>query len=140
MNLLKSKYHEGRWDNMEVVAVPINKLWASVPIAEVHGGKQFYKPLVKDIEANGLTFPLLVVRATEQQLLEQKKKYKDKILELPTLTEDTQLVVWGGSNRIRAAEELGYTHIDCVIFEDGDFITAHKKQALHRAPYKNILY
>jgi len=145
MNILKSQYHESTWDNMEVVVLPIKDLWASVPKAEKHKGRDFYGPVMEDIKENGLHFPLLIVDATYAQIIEQKKKHRNNILDLPFDQNDCclslrQYVVWGGSNRIRIAEELGYTHIDCVIFPNGNFDLAMKKQGLHRAPYKKQFY
>ena len=144
MKVLKSKYHGSQWDKMNVVILPINELWASVPKAEKHRGKNFYGPVMEDIQQNGLTFPLLVVDATREQIIQQKEKYKENLCDLP-FNEDSDLskqqyVVWGGSNRVRIAEELGYSHIDCVVFENGDFATPHRKQSLHRKPYKGKFY
>lgn len=143
MKLLKSKHDE--WDGMKVIPLKIDELWASVPKAEKHRGKAFYEPVMKDIEANGLHFPLLIVEATHAQLIKEKRKYKNKMLELPFDEKTTDLdkkiyVVWGGSNRVRAASELGYDHIDCVIFGDGKFDLAKSKQRLHRKPYMGKFY
>jgi hypothetical protein len=143
MKLLKSKYDE--WDGMKVVPLKIDNLWASVPKAEVHRGKQFYGPVMKDIEANGLHFPLLIVEATHAQLIKEKRRYKDKMLDLPFDEKNTNLdekiyVVWGGSNRVRAAAELGFDYIDCVIFTNGRFDLAKSKQKLHRKPYMRKFY
>lgn len=140
MKVLYSKYHDSEWNSMKVVSLRISELWASVPKADVHKGKEFYKPVLKDIEKNGLHFPLLIVEATYTQLEEQKKKYKDKMMELPSDSGKMIKVVWGGSNRVRIAEELGYTHIDCVVYKDGLFDKARRDQRLHRQPYKGKYY
>tara|TARA_R110002167_G_scaffold254756_2_gene460948 strand:+ start:296 stop:730 length:435 start_codon:yes stop_codon:yes gene_type:complete len=144
MKVLKSKYHGSQWDKKDVVILPVNELWASVPKAEHYKGKDFYGPVMEDIKENGLQFPLLIVDATRAQVLEQKEKHKDKLVDLPFESDSDltlrQYVVWGGSNRIRIAEELGYTHIDCVVYANGDFATPHHKQGLHRTPYKKKFY
>ena len=99
---------------------------------------------MEDIMQNGLTFPLLVVDATREQIIKQKETYKDRLCYLPFYKNSyltlQQYVIWGGSNRVRIAEELGYTHIDCVIFPNGDFATPHSKQGLHRKPYQKKFY
>lgn len=138
MKILKTAYHKRKWDGKEVVVLPIKDLWASVPIALKLKNRDFYEPLKEDIEKNGLHFPLLVVSSSEAQLREQKEKYKNKLLPLPKIENDHIYVIWGGSNRIKVAQELKYTHIDCVVFENGAFSEAHKKQKLHRKPYKNL--
>ena len=145
MKLLKSKFNGGKWDDIEVVPLAIDNLWASVPKADKLRNRPFYKPVMEDIKANGLHFPLLIVEATRRQVREQKDKYKRKMCELPFdgLKDDLNekmYVVWGGSNRVRAAEELGFTHIDCVIFRDGQFQEAMSRQKLHRRPYQKKFY
>lgn len=144
MNILKSKYHGSKWDGTEVAPIAIKDLWASVPKAEKCKGKAFYGPVMEDIKQNGLNFPLLVVDATRAQLIEQKEKHKDRLMDLPFDTDSDlslrQYVIWGGSNRVRIAEELGYTHIDCVIYPNGDFQKAYIKQKLHRKPYQKRFY
>jgi len=144
MNILKSKYHKSQWDNKDVVVLPINELWPSVRKAEKYRNKDFYGPVMEDIKQNGLNFPLLTVHATRQQIIEQKDIHGDKLCKLPfSVDSDMTIrhyVVWGGSNRVRIAEELGYTHIDCVVYLNGDFKTPHNKQRLHRDPYKKQFY
>lgn len=145
MNLLKSKYHSLKWDNYDVVPMPISQLWASVPKAEKLRGKNFYEPVRDDIAKNGLRFPLIVVEATHAQLIKEKKRYKDRMLDLPFDPENTDLeeriyVIWGGSNRVRVASELGYDHVDCVIFPNGKFDLAKTKQSLHRKPFQKKFY
>ncbi len=129
---------------MNVVVLPIKDLWPSVPKAVKYKNKEFYGPVMEDIKRNGLNFPLLIVDATRKQLTEQKNKHKDNMCELPFSEDDDlnvrQYVVWGGSNRVRIAEELGYSHIDCVVFPNGDFNTSHSKQRLHRTPYQKQFY
>lgn len=145
MNNLKCKYHGSTWNDANVVSLPVKDLWASVPKADRHKGKAFYTPVMKDIKENGLCFPLLVVEATHKQLMAEKKRYKDAILDLPFDENDTDLeekiyVVWGGSNRVRIAEELGYDHVDCVILINGQFDKARGMQRLHRKPYQKKFY
>ena len=143
MKLLKSQFHERKWNDYPTTTLRISDLWASVPKAEVHKGKPFYSRLIKDIDENGLHFPLLVVHATRRELAEQIKKSSDAFSDLPfdEAKDDLNIklyVIWGGSNRVRVAEELGYTHIDCVIIESFD--AAYKLQPLHRQPYAEKYY
>ena len=141
---LLCKFSNGQWDGKDVVSLPIKELWASVPKADIYKGRAFYKSVMADIAENGLNFPLLVVDATREQVIAQKKKHGSKLVELPFELDsdlsERQYVVWGGSNRVRIAEELGYTHIDCVVYANGDFTTPHQKQKLHRTPYQAKFY
>jgi hypothetical protein len=142
MKNLKSQYHNDKWNGYEVVQLPIKDLFQSVPAAAKVRGKEFYKPLKEDIAKNGLRFPIMVVHSTRGELIKQKERYKDKMCELPFWLTDDKFIklytVWGGSNRLSIARELGYDTIDCVVIED--FNKARNMQALHRKPYQGKYY
>ena len=149
--MYSNQWHDkGYWkhgDNKYFLKVlPINKLWASVPIAKVHNGVQFYDKLKADMEKNGLVNPLFCVTSSYRELLIQKAIWKDRILPVPFKErgEDWQnlnkviYVIWGGSNRIVVAKELGYTHIECAMMLG--FKNARANQQVHRRPWNGILY
>ena len=155
MKLLKSSIHDlGYWEvksDLEpwakgnkygIEQLPVNDIWASVPKAEIHRGKEFYRPLKKDIQKNGLRWPIMVVKATREDVKYQKAKWQQALCDLPFwMAQDMseiQLVVWGGSNRLYAARELGYTHIDCAILPD--FESAHRLQKVMREEYHEVYY
>ncbi|GEM_PF-822756 len=142
---LTSQYHKSQWNDLKVVSLKVNELWASVPKAAKLRNKTFYQMVFEDIEKNGLHFPLLVVDARRGDLVRQKKKYGNKICELPfdQRFDDLnarQYTVWGGSNRWHVANELKYEYVDCVIIPNADFDKARNLQGLHRKPYKGKLY
>ena len=130
----------GTWNQRPIITMLVSSLWASVPAAEKLRGKDFYAPLKKDIEEKGMHFPLLVVEATFGQLTQQKAKHGKSILDLPTglAVDDKVYVIWGGSNRYVVAKDLEYTHVDCVIYENGDFAAAWRDQAIQREPFKYL--
>lgn len=140
--VLESEFHRERWNDLWVVTLPIDELWQSVPKAVTHKGKSFYPEIIKDIQKNGLRFPILVVDAPKSALIEQKQRFKTKMNELPFWQSgdlDAHFkTVWGGSNRYSAAKELGYTHIDCVVLDN--YESARSMQRLHRAPYIGTFY
>ena len=147
MKLLKSKFHESFWEarriEYPVEVLPIADLWASVPQVETLRNKPFHENLKNDIEKDGLHFPLLTVHTTYNDIWLQKEKYKSKLCELPfTLTEENKenkmYVIWGGSQRVRVAQELGYTHIDCAMIPN--FKEARLLQRYMRAPYMKRYY
>ena len=143
-------HDKGYWEHgknrYRLEVLPINKLWASVPIAKVHNGVQFYDKLYEDIKKNGLINPLLTVTATYRELMIQKAIWKDRILPLPFKTrgENWQdlnksiYVIWGGSNRVVVAKQLGYTHIECAMMLG--FKHARSHQQVHRERWNGILY
>ncbi len=144
--LLSSYHKQGYWENTTkfeksthgkkypLIVLDVNDIWVSVPKAEVHQGKVFYKPLKEDIAKNGLHNPVLTVHCTRDELKGQKAKWGKHINELPFwLAEDMSekvYVAWGGSNRVLIARELGYTHIECTIIPT--FIEARNLQKTHR--------
>lgn len=139
--ILKCRFHGKEWNGYKIHTVKVSDLWASVPKAIKHRGKEFYNKVRDDIDKNGLHFPLIVVDARRGDLIKQKKKYGDKIRDLPfdKQFDDLniiQLTVWGGSNRWFVAHELGYEYVDCIIVPDGDFNKARSMQCMHRAPYQ----
>ena len=115
----------------------VNDIWASVPVAIKHQGIEFYEPIKASILKNGMHYPIMVVKATRREILDQKAIWGDKILDPPFwMAEDMnviQPVVWGGSNRLYIARELGYTHIDCAIMPS--FNEAHRLQKTMREPF-----
>ncbi|MBN2703882.1 MAG: tetratricopeptide repeat protein [Pontiellaceae bacterium] len=141
--ILKSQFSGKKWNDYRVISLPIKDLWASVPKAETHKGKPFYSRLAEDIAQNGLHYPLLVVHATRRELIERMKTCEDTFCELPFDESKGNLnvrlyVIWGGSNRVRVAEELGFTHVDCVVVES--FNRAVELQRTHRKPYTEKYY
>ena len=145
MKTLKSKFNGSQWNGMNVISLKVSDLWASVPIAKQHKGREFYEPIKQDIKENGLNFPLIIVDATRRDILKQKRKYKDKLCPLPFNENKDDLnarqyTVWGGSNRWNIANELKYDFVDCVIVKDADFDKARSMQSLHREPYGGIYY
>jgi hypothetical protein len=145
MKTLKSKFNNSKWNDMKVVSLKVSDLWASVPIAKQHRGKEFYEPIKQDIRENGLQFPLIVVDATRNNILKQKDKYGDKMCPLPFDKDKDDLTVrqytvWGGSNRWNIANDLGYEYVDCVIVNNADFDRARRMQCLHREPYQGKYY
>jgi len=112
----------------------------------------FFENVKRDIEKDGLIFPLLTVETTYRVLWDQKRKYKNRIEPLPSLNkfyggnphdrkERWQCkiwTVWGGSNRAWVAKELGYTHISCA--ELPDLATALQRQSDHRSPFQDRYY
>lgn len=62
----------------------------------------------------GLLYPILVVRTTRDEWL--KTKELDPSILDPPQDGDVIYRIQCGNNRAKAAEELGYTHIDTVVF------------------------
>ena len=132
------------WKKYPVRVLPIKDIFISCPKTDVLRGKPFYKLLLDDIERDGLHFPILVSDPTRTELRKKKKQYKKRMEPLPEwndgLNEDMQRqwTVWGGSQRIRVAMDLGYTHIDCAIIPSLD--EARTLQGKMRAPFTQRYY
>lgn len=136
MRILKSKFHNKEWNNKKVISLPLSQLWPSVPRADELKGKPFYSRIKADIEQNGLHFPLIVVQADYDKVLQQKKKFNKGMSQPPSKTDYNGYTVWGGSNRFRIAEECCYDAVDIVIYDS--FEQARKDQKLHRQPFQKF--
>lgn len=143
--ILKSKFFGGKlWDKYPVRVLPISEIYISCPKTESIRGKPFFQTLSEDIKRDGLHFPLLVSSPTRMELKIKKRKYKKRMDPLPQWNdwEDEniyrQWTVWGGSQRIRVAIDLGYEYIDCAIIPSLD--EARTLQAKMRQPFQKRYY
>jgi len=142
--ILKSQLHGQKlWGRYEIRLLPIQDIWISVPQTVKLRGKPFFEKLTLSIQEEGLHFPLLVSNPTRTELKRKKKQYKERMMPLPDWQDgrddETRLwVVWGGSQRIRVAKNLGYTQIDCAIIPTLD--EARGLQSKMRNPYQGNLY
>jgi hypothetical protein len=143
--ILRSKFSDRKlWNKYPVKVLAIRDIFISVPKTETLRGKPFYQYLLEDIQRDGLHFPLLVSEPTRTELRQKKKQYKKRMCDMPEWNdgldenEIRQLTVWGGSQRIRVANDLGYTHIDCAIIPTLD--EARTLQGKMRAPFTQRYY
>jgi len=83
----------------------INNLF-DLPNRQDDNYKQYLVTVMKDMDKNGMSNPILVIR---------KENYWNR---MPWTGTDTQLGVVTGSNRYRYALERGYTHIEGIICND----------------------
>lgn len=126
------------WNDYEVVSINQSELIQSVPSAEFVKGKPFYKPLKEDIEKSGLKFPIIVVLCTTEQLISAIEKFGSALNKISVSTErETHYFIWGGSNRIQVARELGYDIVDCILIPDANFDEAYRLQKIQRESYMN---
>lgn len=153
MKILRSKYHNQGY--IEIVSklepkytgnkypieqLRVDEIWASVPKAIIHNGIDFYEPVKKSIIDSGMDWPIMVVNCARHELKGQKAKWGNKINDLPFwMAEDLNIkmnVVWGGSNRLWVARELGYSHIDCAMMPS--FESAHALQKTMRETHQQF--
>jgi|TARA_R110000772_G_scaffold228788_2_gene339441 hypothetical protein len=141
--VLKSEFPE-EWNGYDVIELGVNDIWASVPIAKEICGKPFYDKVKADIVRDGMRFPIMVVQTTYNKLEAAKEKWAKRINDLPfwhnELGKNKKLIwsVWGGSNRLVIARDLGYTHIHCAVLPTiGKAISLQKHM---RKPFDDQYY
>lgn len=140
---LKCQY-EIEWNGFEIITLPINDIWQSVPSVDTLVGKPFKKNLLDDIKNNGMHFPIMVVHTSYLDLIKAKERWKNKLCELPfwhnTPNPEKNYIwsVWGGSQRLDVAKILEYTHIDCAILPSID--KAISLQKIMRKPFQEKYY
>lgn len=136
--VLKCKYTD--WEGMPVVELPLDIMFLPVPIGVVYAGK---KPILNDviisIQNEGMANPVQIVKTTAKDLRNQKAWYKHNMVDIPEALADTDIMyaVWGGCNRVEAGRRLGYTMIDCVVY-DNDFTLARNNQAKMRVGFERF--
>ncbi len=84
------------------------------------------------IAEQGLANPVIVVRGPREDLADELTRRGGSGNGLPS----TPVVncVYGGTNRVSAARELGYTHIDCILLPT--FALGIKLQNLQRGAFR----
>lgn len=84
------------------------------------------------LEEEGLRHPVIVVRMPREDLIayyESRGMTARYVPDRPWIN-----CVCGGTNRVHAAKELGYTHVDCLLVPDFD--VALRIQAQQRSTYE----
>ncbi len=113
--------------DFEIRCMPIEQLNLGVRPVPV-----FVDEVAESIDKSGLFNPVIVVRGPAEDLRAELTRmgYMNQtyLPELPVLN-----CVFGGTNRVFAAEKLGYTHIDCILLPT--FELGLKLQDLQRASY-----
>lgn len=143
--ILKCAFKE-HWKHFPIIELEVEKIWQSVPIVDVLPtvNKPFKKNLIDDITRDGMHFPIMVVKSSHKDLLEAKLKFGNKISVLPFWHNDRnpqskyQWGVWGGSQRLDVAKQLGYTHIDSAVITS--IAKAISLQKIMRKPFQTKYY
>ena len=112
-------------DSFEIRCLALTELYC--PVRDVPA---FAQEVMRSIETDGLANPVIVVRGPREDLVSQMESVGNDA-HLP----DYPVVncVFGGTNRVTAARELGYTHIDCILLPT--FEMGMRLQTLQRGSY-----
>ena len=98
-----------QWNGYSIINLPLNQLTPTVVY-----NQEIVDKLLIDIPLYGLANPLLVVRATFDELDQFNKKWRLHV------SHNTEYYICGGSCRLEAIKQLGYTHVSCVIIDSFD--------------------
>lgn len=113
-------------DSFEIRCLEIKEL--HIPVRNV---QVFTDEVAASIEQDGMANPVIVVRGPREDLVQELRQLGSEIKNLseaPVLN-----CVYGGTNRVFAAKQLGYTHVDCVLLPS--FHLGLKLQNLQRESY-----
>lgn len=110
----------------EIRCMPLDDLHC--PVRDVPA---FAEEVATSIEREGLANPVIVVRGPRVDVVAEMESRGGK----PSMLPDTPVInlVMGGTNRVTAAKQLGYTAIDCVLLPTVSL--ALKLQDLQRGSY-----
>jgi len=116
--------------------MPIESLWAPVCTVPI-----FTEEVKGSIADAGLMNPLIVVRLPREDALRYFSHRRGERWIVPPQWDEAPdkpilNTIWGGSNRLAAIKELGYTHVDCVLIPSFQAATAVQEQ--QRASYKQM--
>lgn len=124
-------------DRFPVKAMPLDELYC--PVRPV---QSFVDEVRDSIGDTGLMNPVIVVRKPREDILEYFRETRGGlksgndgggVIPLNFPEDPVVNLVWGGTNRVYAVRELGYTHIDCVLVPD--FALAYLVQERQRNSY-----
>ena len=112
--------------------MPVEDLWPPVSTVPV-----FVAEVKESIAKQGLMNPIIVVRLPREDLLTHfaSRALATKGTGKPSTLPDTPVInaIYGGSNRLEAVKQLGYTYVDCVLIPD--FEVAMEIQERQRFAY-----
>jgi hypothetical protein len=113
--------------SFEVRPIDIDAL--SYPVRPVPA---FAENIRDSITSQGLLNPVVVIRGPREDIV----RFYDQVGWAHDWLPDSPVVniVCGGTNRVYAARELGYTHIDCVLVPDP--YIAMRMQTAQRSSYE----
>lgn len=134
---IHSRFNE-EWEGFPIKCLSLDSLYVVTPSKPELHGKPFHAKLKEDIQKDGLYFPFIGVEVTYEDLVAFKKRYKQKMNDIPEPFEGTMVSIWGGCQRYVVIKSLEYTHVDVALLpkkpinEFGMFIDRY--QHLQRAP------
>jgi len=124
-------------DRFPVRAMNLDDLYC--PVRPV---QSFVDEVRESIRDTGLMNPVIVVRKPREDHLDYMRETKGGLKSkdpfdpiLPPDFPDSPVInmVWGGTNRVYAVRELGYSQVDCVLVPD--FALAYLVQERQRNSY-----
>lgn len=113
-------------NSFEIRCMPLDKL--HLPVRNV---AEFANEIAESLRDRGLDNPVIVVRGPREDLTAEILSgggNADSMPDIPVVN-----CVYGGTNRVTAARELGYTAIDCVLVPS--FRLALRLQDIQRDHY-----
>jgi hypothetical protein len=142
---LKCKFKD-HWNHYPIKELLIDDIWQSVPPVDILPtiDKPFKSNLINDIKRDGMHFPIMACYTTRVELIKAKEKWGDFLSGLPFWHNDINPHVkklwscWGGSQRLDAAKQLGYTHIDAAVLPSISKAISHQKEM--RKPFESRYY
>ena len=97
------------------IVLPLEALF---PVAKVQD-EGFLHKVTQSFEAQGLLYPLVILKRTQGQWEQDASNDKDMVLAPQDVPPDAYIhSIQCGCNRFYMLKQLGYTSVACVIYED----------------------
>ena len=107
-----------KWRDQRINAMPLDYL----TLTDVHLDDRYKWKTLPSMKTHGLNYPLVCFTANEKFYWDRFWKACPDFMKVrlppPAIVNGIIYMIKGGNNRYQSANELGYTSIDCMIFED----------------------
>lgn len=110
-------------------------------LADIHADIRYKWKTLPTMKSSGMIYPLVCFTVTEH--FYWNKFYKATNADMktrlpkPSIINGTIILIKGGNNRYQSAKELGYTSIDCLIFDNQLDAIKWTRFLDHCDPYNN---
>ena len=109
------------WEGYTIQLLPIEKLIQVCPTDTTEKKREFTKRVYQSLKTIGLSVPLVTVRLSSIKQLRRWYRFTKGRDMMPPRTwpKDSLIAVFGGNTRLTAAKQLKFTHIDCIVMDQG---------------------
>ena len=109
------------WEGYTIHLLPIEKLIQVCPTDTTEKKRDFTNRVYQSLKTIGLSVPLVTVKLSSIKQLKRWYRFTKGGDMMPPRTwpKHALIAVFGGNTRLTAARQLKFTHIDCIVMDQG---------------------